>query len=572
MPLVRQGQPRPDEGNEFLLSGPFGGVQSEAPVSRIEGLGVYDAVNVLFRKGAMQVRPQLFDTPNVGNPVVGIADFFDVQGSRHQVVITTSSLYTWTPPTWTNITGTPLHGGNPPAAPLKFSTTVVANQLLFDQGVDPIQAWNGITTTFGPPVSPSGETGQVIPVCRYLFELNTYALALYTTETVSGASTQFTQRVRWSAPGDPGIWTGSATEFRPGVADLFNDLGPFTGGVKLYQSGFIFQYWGITQVVPTGIGTSPFEFVPLSSRAKGNVIPFSLSNFGEDIACYVGKDNVYQFDGNYSIPIGDARVDGTRYRIGARRRILADLLHADFTTVNGFITTSINGNDYFAYWLFIPSLNMAWVYHFDEQSWSRETFAQPPLSSGNFFSGFGVTIAALIGPISAQQWSPATLLAGSPFDALLIGGQDGTPRYIDFTGASERAWTVQSGNHYFGDFRRKKTVTAVRLCIQDLVPSQSALLTLVNNKGYSQSQPVGPVGTGSNDDITVVIPFQPVVSGTWVRWSLSGTGAPRIMDLQGTIASLSGTIASLTGQGPFYLAELTPLYDIGGQIRAGGVD
>jgi hypothetical protein len=551
MPLIRQGQPRPDEGNEVALAGPFGGIQSEAPLSRIEGLGVQDATNVLFRKGAMQVRPVLNATSSPdGTAIMGIFDFFDRVGTRHQMLFTTRNLFEWNSntQTWVEIPpggaagngATTFSGTNTN----KFSATIVNGQLVFSNGVDPIGIWDG-SAAFWSNASVS-TTGRF--PARYLFELDTYALALYTTE----AGNTWPQRVHWSAPGDPTIWEQSPTEFRPGITDLLNDLGPITGGVKLYQSGFVFHYWGITQVVPTGIGLAPFDFVPLSSRAKGNVIPFSLSDFGEDIACYVGKDNVYQFDGNYSVPIGDARIDGTRYRIGARKRILADLVHADFATVNGFITTSISGNDYFAYWLFIPNLDQAWVYHFDEQSWTRETFTTgtAPISSGSFFNATGLRIMDLLGTIGHLPGIIADLGVNTiPFDGMLIGGQNGIPNFIDFTGASERPWTVMSGNHYFGDFRRRKTVSTVRLMLQDFVANQTATLTLTSNTGVTQTQPVGPVGTGSGNDITVIIPFQPVVSGTWIRWQLQGNA-----------------------NSPFYLTELTPYYDIGGQIRAGGVD
>jgi hypothetical protein len=525
---------RQDEPNEFPCVGPFGGIQSEAPLERIEMLGFADAVNVIFRKGAVWARPQLYQQlPALDGPIVGVADFFDVQGERHQVVMTPTSMYVWDggAQTFDLLTGA-LTG----SASQLFTSTVVADKLLFSQGQDPVQVWDGLTPGFAPV------SVNAVPA-KFLFELGFHLIACNTIE--SGVSAP--QRVRWTGADDPTDWTS----FNAGQVDLFNDLGPITGGVKLYQAGYVFQFWGITQMVPTGIGTAPFQFVPLGSKAKGNCIPYSLASFGEDIACYVGRNNVYQFDGNYSTPIGDARLDGSRYRTGARKRILADLQGADFGKVFGYLSTSINGQDYFAYWLFIPNLNEAWVYHFDENSWTRETFGTVvPTIAGNFFRDQTPRIMDLIGPISAQQWTPASLTSGSPFDNMLIGLDSGVPAYIDFTGTSEIPWSISSGKGFFGDYRHRKTVKAVRVVIEDVAPGFTCTLTLTNNKGYSQTQTIGPIGTGSGNTLVIQVPFQPVVSGTHIDWELDG-------------ALANGVSPAL------YLTEITSIYDVGGDIRVG---
>jgi hypothetical protein len=522
-------QQRQDEPNEFSVTGPFGGIQSEAPSGRIEQFGFNDAVNVVFRKGAAYARPQLYQQlATVAEPIMGVADFFDVTGVRHQVIMTPTKLRAWNPGSNAFdiiITGTLTGDANQ-----LFSHTVVADKLEFSQGKDKVKVWDGITAGF------ADVSANAVPA-RFLFELGFHLIACNTIE--GGVSAP--QRVRWTGAGDPSDWVS----FNSGQVDLFNDLGPITGGLKLYQAGYIWQYWGITQMLPTGIGLAPFDFVPLGSKAKGNCIPHSLASFGEDIACYVGSNNVYQFDGNYSTPIGDAPMDGSRYKRGARKRILADLQGSDYSKVFGFLSTSINGQDYFAYWLFIPNISEAWVYHFDEQSWTRETFGSvTPTIAGGFFKQQIPRIVDLIGQIGQQAWSPSNLTLGSPFDDMLVGLTSGVPAYFDFTGVSEIPWSITSGKGFFGDYRHKKTVSMVRLALEDTQAGFTCQLTLTNNKGVSQTQNIGPIGTASGDTLIVMVPFQPVISGTHIDWKLSGSSM-------------------------LNLTEIAPIYDVGGVIRVG---
>jgi len=525
---------RPIEPNEFPLTGPFGGIQSEAPPERIELLGFSDAANVLFRKGTAQARPALYTSlAALNGPILGAADFFDATGTRHQVVMTPTAMYVWNPGTtsFDILTGT-LTGGSDQI----YTWSVVNNKLLFSQGVDPVQVWDGITPGFAV-VSANAKPA------KFLFELNFHLLAA---NTIEAGPTAGPQNVRWTAANDPTDWIS----FNAGLTVLNNDLGPITGGAKIFQTGYIFQYWGITQVIPTGIGIAPFEFLPLSSKSKGNVIPYSLAVFGEDMACYVGRNNVYRFDGNSSEPIGDRPIDGSRYRSGARKRILADLQFCNFNEVFGFLTTSINGQDYFSYWLFMPQLKQAWVYHFDEGSWTRETFNVTPSIAGNFFKQNIPRIMDLVGTIAQQQWSPSQLTQGTPFDDMLVGLTSGVPAYIDMTGTSEVDWSITSGKGFFGDWRHKKTVKAVRLVFEDVAPNMQYNLRLTSNSGVVQNQTVGPIGTGSGTTLVVMVPFQPVISGTHIDWILSSA-------------------ASGGATQPISLTEITPIYDVGGDIRVG---
>lgn len=522
---------RQDEQSDFPIVGPFGGIQSEVPPDRIERLGVLDATNIMFRKSGAYTRPQVYTLPVLNGSIVGAADFFDVVGTRHQVVMTPTSAYVW------NIGGNVfniLTGALTGAGNQLFTSAVVADKLLFCQGVDKVQLWDGITAGFAPA------SANAVPA-RYLAELNFHLLACYTVEAGPAVATQ---RVRWTGAGDPTDWTS----FNSGNQDLFNDLGPITGITKLYQQAYIFQQWGITQVIPTGNGLAPFAFVPMGVKAKGNICPYSLSSFGEDIACYIGKANIFSFDGNASVPIGDMPIDGSRQRAGARKRIFADLLQCAAQTVFGYISTSIRGNDYGCYWIFMPELQSAWIYHFDEQSWTRWTFGTSPSIAGDFSKPQGIRIMDLVGTIAAQNWSPASLTSSSATDAMLIGFNSGVPGYVDFTGVSEQPWQITSGNGFFGDFKHKKTVSAVRLVLQDLQVGFVGTLTLTPNTAGALPVSVtfGPIGTASGNNIVLIVPFSGSnkVTGTYIQWKLSGAAGTQLA-----------------------LSEITPIFDVAGEVR-----
>lgn len=523
--MLQPGQLRETELPEFPLRGPFGGIQSEVSPDEIEQLGFYDCVNVTLRKSNVTVRTSynaLTAMPNPQEPINGIADFFTNTGARVQVIITPTRLLKWDGAAndWVVITGT-LTG----AITDLFSWTVVNHKLLFSQGVDKVQLWDGITAGF------ADASVNAVPA-RYAIELATHVLVA---DTIEGGN-RFHQRVRWTGSGDPTDWIS----FNAGVRDNIGDLGPITGLVKLYQTGYAFHQWGITQIIPTGIGTKPFDFQPISANKRGCICPFSIAPYGEFHAPYVGGDNIYLFNGTESIPIGDAPIDGNR-RVGARRRIMGELLQADFGRVYGYTTAAINGNDFNAYWLSIPGGN-TWVYNFDENNWTRWVFNKTVRSIGRFAKAGQVRIIDLVGLISEQQWTPATLTNTNPFDGVLLGFTDGTPGYVDFTNYSEQSWSISSGQLVMGDRRHSKTIERFRLIIQDL-GSVTFDVTVTNERGQTKTQSV-TLGTGSGLSLMTILPFK--INGMFLRWTVSGSAAAKAS-----------------------FVEFTPIYAVGGEAKIG---
>lgn len=527
----RAQQTSSEELEEFSNAGPFGGVQSEVPLDQVEQFGQVDVLNMFLRRSFAETRSgftTLAALPSPANEdITGIADFYTNQNNRVQTIQTLTRLLRWdaTAQDWVNVP--PAVSALTGTATDLFTWAVVNNILCFCQGVDNLQGWDGITGTFGVL------SASAFPA-KFLMELDTHLVTAYTVE----GGTQHTQRVRWSGSGDPTDWTS----FSSGINDILGDLGPITGVVKLFQSGYIFSQWGITQMIPTGIGTNPFNFVPLTTRARGNTIPYSLAAAGEEFACYVGKDNIYNFNGTDSQPIGDHPIQGMK-RIGARSRIFADLASVNQNTVSGFITDTINGQVFPAYWLVIPTVAI-WIYQLDEQSWMRVTFTDIISVIGRFFRDAAITWADLIGTWQQLGFTWASLSANNPYDSLLLAFDDGVTGNVDFTTVSELAWSIR-GVFLMGDVRHSKTIQKFRVCIFD-AQAVTFTVTLTNQFGISVSETV-TMGTGSGNNISRVLALK--ISGIRINYTISGAAGQYLQ-----------------------LVEFAPMFKTAGEQRGGTVD
>jgi len=540
---------------------------------------------------------------------VGIADFYDSDSDRIQTVMTLTRLLEWDSSTqdWTDVTGTALTGGpfdlftwtvvndtlcfcqgidpvqiwdgtgtSGPAAPGVIVTTTLnaggAGYIAGDTGT--INGGNGeaqytvltvdgggavltyiLTTpglnyTTGTAVDTTATSGSgtgfkvditVIETAsvpsKYLMELGTHLVAAYTNE----GDGLHTQRVRWSGAGDPTDWTSASS----GLEDILGDLGPITGVVKLYQTGYIFSQWGITQMIPTGVGTAPFQFVPLTTRARGNTVPYSLAAAGEEFACYIGKDNVYIFNGTNSEPIGDRPIQNNK-RVGARSRIFSDLDNSDPRSVVGYISDTINGQVFPAYWLVMPqdSYTIVWVYNLDEQNWARFTFTGIISTIGRFFQDLFTRWEDLVGTWSDQTLNWDQFPGINPFDTVLLAFNNGVDGNFDFNSTSEQNWSI-SGVFIMGDVRHQKTIQKFRVCILDNGPV-TFTVSLSNASGLSVSQTV-TMGNGSGKNISMVFTLK--INGIRIYYNISGAAGQDVT-----------------------LVEFAPMYSTAGEQRGGMVD
>jgi hypothetical protein len=606
---------RQDELPEYAFQGPFGGLQSEVALSQIGRSGFAEVQNLMFRRSHCRTFPGFtaLASPS-GEVIIGLADFYNVTGARIFVAWTPTKMYAYIGGVWVQITGassynvagaltsgvflpgevvsqpgnaglatinvTPVPGAGPmsiagltgPASAIApwtgvtsgavFTPTglpvavamnlsgnvlqfmqwdVVGYKLYFSQQSNIVMVWDGFTTSYSP-IGPAG-----VPA-KYICELGFHLLAANTIE--SGASPA-PNRIHWSGAGNGLDWTS----FNSGQADLFNKLGPINGLACVYQAGYAFQQWGITQILPTGNGLAPFAFISMGSRSKGSILPYGVASFGEIIACYVGKDDVYIFDGTQSTGIGSHPIDGNR-RLGARTRIFQDLFSAALNNIYGFIMSSADGFEYESYWLFIPSLNKAWIYHFDEANWTQLFFPTGQLIGPTGCAPLQrlIRIMDLVGTIGSQAWSPATLSNASSLDTMAISdGLALAPSFLDpatsgvypTNGAinTTDGWYIRSGQLTFDDSRHAHTVKKFRLLIEDYTAGMTFNVRVTNEYGQSATQTV-IVGTGSGNTLTQVLGFS--ISGKFITWEISG---PK---------------NQLVG-----MVEFTPVYDVAGEVQGG---
>lgn len=504
-PLQDRKQARSEESPEFPITGPFGGIQSELSQTAIESYGFVDTRNIIFRQGVATVRPgytALTLMPNPQEPILGLADFFDVAGTHHQVMFTPTRLLSWNAgaQTWSVIPGGPAFTGTTTQL---FSWDVVNYKLCFSQGANPVLIWDGIAGNYSL-------SNAAAPAAKYVFELGLHLMTLNTIE----AATSFPSRYHWSGVGDPTDWTGISS----GLNDQLNNLGPLSGGLKLGLYGFGFHQNGIVEIVPTGQGISPFAFYAIINAAQGANYPYTLDHIdleGQECAIYVGPDNVYLFNGTSVIPIGDSPIDGRR-RLGARSRILADIRLVNTNQPYGYVTYSINGNPFKAYWLVIPGIS-TWVYNFDEGNWSYFVYDKIANVIGTFINPTGLRWLDLIGTWQTQNYTWSSLINNPGFD-MALGFSDGTVGLVDFTNFSESSWRIVSAKHTFGDRRHRHTIKKFRLVVRDLA-SVTYTISITNESNVTQTQNV-TLGSGTGDDLSTIVEFN--ITGLRLQWTVSG--------------------------------------------------
>src|SRR6516162_4796178 len=166
--LTQNQQARPSEFPEIPIRGPFGGIQSEVPTAYTEGFGQTDILNMVLRKGTMTTRMSFLVAPafstNPSEQTNAVFDFYRPDGTRVGGVITNSKLRKWNqgnPGSWTDVTAAGAFTSNTNIN----SWAVVAGKLLFANGIDNVQLWDGSAGTFAQA------SANAVP-CKYLMELD----------------------------------------------------------------------------------------------------------------------------------------------------------------------------------------------------------------------------------------------------------------------------------------------------------------------------------------------------------------------------------------------------------------
>jgi hypothetical protein len=521
-----------EEQNELSLAGPFGGIQSELPLTMIEDYGFDSTQNIAFRFGEAYNRPTFASLPSLGIGEIGLnfATFWDSLGYRQQILFTNARILAWNGLAWNALTGPTIF---PLVAPTPFTWSVLNYKLCFANG----GPFNTVPVYLYDPQAAPGVYTLSSAAAQAPLNMAEVGLHLMTSDVnVSGTGLK-PQRYQWSGVGDPTDWTS----FSSGINDLVNDLGPAYCLSKLGQYGFGYHPNGLVQIVPTGTGSAPFAFYQLAGANIGPTAIFSKQKMvvaGLDTDIFVGPDNVYMFNQTSVIPIGNAPIGQRRY-VGARRFIMQDVAQSGpvyFTRAH--VTHSPSASPYLCYYLLCiksttnPALCPLWVYNFDEENWTRWIFNAVPNCLGDF--------SELVNTFVPDQGDKIGIAFNNG------GGSAGTLGYIDFNqGGSEVSYSITSGKCIYKDRRHKKSTKRFRLAWTDL-GTITWTLTVTNEVGVSQQQSI-TLGTGSGDDLSFVFNFN--IPSLRLQWTLTAPAGSQ-----------------------FGVVEVAPIFDVAGEQRCGTVD
>lgn len=169
--------------------------------------------------------------------------------------------------------------------------------------------------------------------------------------------------VAWSADGDADTWAGVGTGEVSLIEtpDFITKMLPLRGRLIIYKTDSIF----IGQ--ETGYSVVPIAF-GLVTKDYGAIAGFSVAA-GGGLHFFLGRDNVYAFDGTQPFAIGDdIRRDLRLINQNALRQV--------------FAMVDQNTSEY---WLFVPEgqksyPTAAWIYNWQERHWNR--WELPTLTCG----------------------------------------------------------------------------------------------------------------------------------------------------------------------------------------------
>jgi hypothetical protein len=251
----------------------------------------------------------------------------------------------------------------------KFDQLVVA----VNGHSDPIQVWTlgGATTFSNLTVSNSAPSARHVAAVEPGF-----IVVGNTTDANDGV---VPNRIWWPAYLDPTDWPVPGTADAEGKQSDFRDLvnggwvqrvtgavGGATGAVFLEHAIYRMDYEGPPQV----FGTYEIE------RARGTPSPNSVINLGP-FAAYLGEDGFYIFNGQQSVPIGDAKIDKTFY---------ADLDQDYYWRVWGAADPI---NNHF-YWIYAGSGNTNGIPNkMLIYNWITRRWTEAEIDSEIIFSSFG---------------------------------------------------------------------------------------------------------------------------------------------------------------------------------------
>lgn len=165
-------------------------------------------------------------------PVVGLREQLFKSGNTRRVVITPTKVYNDDGTTRTDLTGSALTGASTNRARFAF----ISDTLLFTNGVDQVQTWDGDTGN-----NCADLTGMPWTACQDIIEHKGIMLAFNTTE----GGVKYPTRIRWSDVDKRTFVADINTWPETNRYDLYEDGSPIVGAVDNFGSALVFKGDGL---------------------------------------------------------------------------------------------------------------------------------------------------------------------------------------------------------------------------------------------------------------------------------------------------------------------------------------
>lgn len=426
---------------EILLS-PRGGLRLDLPPDLISPLELSDCQNVFFEDGLVKKRygySKMGSNLPLNGAVMGSDQYYKFGGANFLLVMTTKDIYQWNPVAkiWNSIGsgsgasiaygagvyGVRSYGARPAAyGSLAYGSSIYGGGLgsyftgtdedffSFDyikkttenepwwvctNGVDNVKKYDGANLL---------DLGGSPPKAKKLVAFKNHLHLLDTTEGIFRTP----QRDRWSDTGNPEEWeNGNASYQDLTGADWIANAMPFKGDYLA-----VFKERSVMVAYATG-DSDIFQF---DSKVSGTGLaaPNTIESLGDEII-FLGWDDVYVFNGIDYEPIGTP----------IQRELFKTMNPEEIGRCFGVIVEEQK-----EYWLFVPSTtstypDMAWVFNYNLNKWTRHTFAHKITSFGYYFLESNLTWNDVAGGWQDQtfRWDDRNILATAP--TTLFGDSNG---------------------------------------------------------------------------------------------------------------------------------------------------
>jgi len=323
-------------------------------VTPLENPGLLDCQNILPRTAGYSPMPSAVSqsTNAMDAKPQGFFSCRETQaanGTIYTFLGNATKLYSYGPTSFTDVSKA---GGYHILVQDTWEFTQWDNTVIATNISDPMQV-----VTLGSP--PFADLAGSPPKARHIDIVDNFVVVGNTYDAVDFF---VPNRVRWSGIGDPTTWTVSATT----QAD-FQDLDSTDGYIQKIvggEFGLIFQERAITRMSYIG-APLVFQFDKLESN-RGAFTGNSVIKIGDRVA-YLAQDGFFAFDGQQSIPIGDAKIDQTffdTYQLAYLYRMSVDLYPNENIVCWSYVSLAATGDlcDTILFYNYSPNSQQRWSY------------------------------------------------------------------------------------------------------------------------------------------------------------------------------------------------------------------